>query len=134
MRPCKILIVDDDRNLAYLLRQRLEDEGYEVATAHSAAEGFAAYLRLRPHILLTDITMGEEDGLDLVRRVRMHNPKVRTIFMTGNPDRYRSELEIESRLYHAQVLEKPFGGRELARAIACRAQRNRQIAALKPAR
>lgn len=129
MRKLKILIVDDNRNLAFLLRQRLEDEGHEVATAHSAEEGFAAFLKFAPTLVLTDISMGEVDGFEFVRRIRSHNPRVRTIYMTGEVQRYQNELDMERRAHCAQVLEKPFGGKELVEAIAGSIARRGRVAA-----
>ena len=125
----RVLIVDDDHNLVFLLRQRLEKEGYCVASAHSATDGYLHYLVFRPDLVLTDITMGEEDGLDLIRRIRSHNPAVKAIYMTGDPGRYETELDVECKYYHAGVLEKPFSGRQLLELISCSAHRERHVAA-----
>jgi DNA-binding response OmpR family regulator len=129
MKKFKILIVDDDFNLAYLLRQRLEHEDFEVETANSVAEAYLLYLAFRPDLVLTDITMGEENGLDLMRHVRLHNPTVATIYMTGDLIHYWSELETEREVNHAGVLEKPFSGRKLLESISAQAQGRSQIAA-----
>jgi len=129
MKKYKILVVDDDSNLAYMLRQRLESENFEVESANSVAEGYLLYVAFRPDLVLTDITMGKENGLDLMRRIRRHNPRVGTIYMTGDLSGYRSELETEHEINHATVLEKPFNGRKLLELISAQVNGGRQIAA-----
>jgi DNA-binding response OmpR family regulator len=129
MKRFRVLIVDDDHNLVFLLRQRLENEGYRVESAHSATEGYLNYLAFRPDLVLTDIAMGEEDGLDLIRRIRRHAPTVKTIYMTGEPGRHETELNVECKNYHAGVLEKPFSGRQLLELISCSVHRERHVAA-----
>jgi DNA-binding NtrC family response regulator len=124
MQKLKILVIDDDENVAFVTRQWLEREGYDVEVACSAAEGYFTYLVFKPDIVLTDIAMGEEDGLTLMKRIRGHEPKISTIYMTGSLDHYRSELEQEINDYHATVLEKPFSGRHLLELIAAHCQRN----------
>ena len=129
MEKFKVLIVDDDNNLAYLLRERLEYEDFEVESASSAAEGYLMYLMFRPDLVVTDISMGEENGLDLVKRIRNHDPKVGTIYMTGDLSRYWSELETEREVNHASILEKPFSGRKLLESITAQTHGRSQIAA-----
>lgn len=129
MKKYRVLVVDDDSNLTYLLRQRLENEDIEVESANSVAEGYLTYLVFRPDLVLTDITMGEENGLELMRRIRRHNPGVGTIYMTGDLSRYGTELETEREVNHASVLEKPFSRRKLLESISAQTNGGRQIAA-----
>jgi DNA-binding response OmpR family regulator len=129
MGKFKVLVVDDDYNLAYLLRQRLEHEDFQVESANSVGEAYLLYLAFRPDLVLTDITMGAENGLDLMRRVRLHNPRVGTIYMTGDLSHCGSELEAEREVNHASILEKPFSGRKLLESISAQAHGRSQIAA-----
>lgn len=129
MKKFKVLVVDDDYTLTYLLRQRLEYEDFEVESANSAAEGYLIYLGFRPDLVITDINMGEENGLELVKHIRSSDPKVRTIYMTGDLSRYGSALETERDVFHASVLEKPFSGHKLLESISAQANGGHQIAA-----
>lgn len=70
----KVLIVDDDQDTRDLLEWVLSRAGAEVIVASSANEAFAA-LEQRPHVLVSDIAMPEEDGYSLVRRVRALPPE-----------------------------------------------------------
>jgi CheY-like chemotaxis protein len=121
MKLFKVLVVDDDDNLSFLIGERLGNEGYEVRSAESVAAGYLTYLRFRPDLVLTDISMGEETGIELVERIRIHEPEIATIYMTGDPDRYRSELKVENTVHHTRVLRKPFSENNLLDLIAAHA-------------
>jgi CheY-like chemotaxis protein len=109
----KILIVDDNQDLAFLIKWMLEDEGYEVRSAVNGRDGYSAYLLFNPDLVLTDIQMPEKNGLELVKEIRCHNPGVRTIYMSGDLTQYGPPLEEEKEKYHVGVLEKPFSKHEL---------------------
>jgi PAS domain S-box-containing protein len=66
-----VVLVDDEEDAREALRLILQQNGMLVMTAASAGEAFALVERLRPDILLSDIAMPGEDGLSLIRRVRM---------------------------------------------------------------
>jgi two-component system response regulator AtoC len=121
MKECKILIVDDADNLALLLESRLEAANYEVRTAGCAAEAYQTFLTFKPDLVLTDIGIGEENGLDLIKRIRDRCGSVKTIYMTGDLARYRSVLVEEKILHHAAVLAKPFSTNELISAVSAQA-------------
>ena len=114
----KILIVDDNRDLASLLKMMLEDEGYEVKSAEDGRDGYLAYLLFRPDLVITDIQMPEKDGLELMKTIRAHDPKVRTIYMSANLSRFSSSLEDERKRYQVCFLEKPFSIVELMRLVS----------------
>jgi PAS domain S-box-containing protein len=66
-----VLLVDDEADTRDALRLILQQNGMLVTTAASAREAFELVERLQPDILLSDIAMPGEDGLSLIRRVRM---------------------------------------------------------------
>jgi CheY-like chemotaxis protein len=109
----KILIVDDNQDLASLIKWMLEDEGFEVKLAKDGQDGYSAYLLFNPDLVLTDIQMPEKNGLELMEYIRGHNPTVRTIYMSGDLSQYWSPLEEERKKYHVGVLEKPFSKEQL---------------------
>jgi DNA-binding NtrC family response regulator len=117
MKTFKILVVDDDDNIAYAMQQRLESEGYEVRTAHGSEEGYLTSLCFRPDLIVTDIVMDGGNGLELMKHVRKEAPNVRTIYMSGDLSRYQPELEKESKTYPISFLEKPFAGPDLMRLV-----------------
>jgi len=66
----RVLVVEDDTDARELVTAILEDAGAVVEAADSAAAGFAAVRSFRPQLLLSDISMPDEDGYSLIRRVR----------------------------------------------------------------
>ena len=114
----KVLIVDDNQDLASLIKVMLEDEGYEVKSAKDGQDGYSTYLLFHPDLVLTDIQMPEKNGLELMEYIRSHNPSVRTIYMSGDLSRYWLPLEEEKKKYHVGVLEKPFSKDELMSLVS----------------
>jgi len=111
----KVLIVDDNEALAFVLQKILEDEDHETRTARDGEDGYLAYLHFRPDLVITDIQMPRKDGFQLMKDIRIHNPKIETIYMTGGGlSRFRrSTLENEKTRYQASFLKKPFSKVEL---------------------
>ena len=66
-----VLLVDDEEDTREALGRILQQNGMLVTTAASAREAYELVERLQPDILLSDIAMPGEDGLSLIRRVRM---------------------------------------------------------------
>jgi PAS domain S-box-containing protein len=66
----KILAVDDERDAREMLRAAFEQCGAKVVTASSAAEALTLLEEQRPDVLISDIGMPEEDGYDLIMKVR----------------------------------------------------------------
>jgi PAS domain S-box-containing protein len=69
-----VLLVDDEEDVREALRLILQQNGMVVTTAASAQEAFELVERLKPDVLLSDIAMPGEDGLSLIRRVRLLPP------------------------------------------------------------
>ncbi len=78
----KILVVDDEADICEILAFNLENEGYEVVTAHSAEEGLR---RLVPDcsLVLLDVMMGGMSGFKMAERMRHEGSNVPIIFLTA---------------------------------------------------
>ena len=114
----KILIVDDNQELAWTIRVMLEDEGFEVRLANDGKDGYWVFLEFKPDLVLTDIQMPGENGLELMEHIRTHNPLVRTIYMSGDSGPYWSSLEEEKNRYRAGFIEKPFSKDDLMNLVS----------------
>ncbi|MBQ8672919.1 MAG: response regulator transcription factor [Bacteroides sp.] len=68
----KLLLVEDDANLRYILQSCLEDiiGGYQVTTAENGKEGLEAYKKCKPDIIISDVDMPVMNGLQMVERIR----------------------------------------------------------------
>jgi DNA-binding response OmpR family regulator len=107
-KQMKILIVDDNKDLAFLLQMILENEGYEVKLAEDGSDGYSAFLLFQPDLVITDIQMPIKSGIELMGLIRGHNPGVRTVYMSSDLSRFQSTLEQEKEKYPVTLLEKPF--------------------------
>lgn len=67
---------------------------------------------------MTDIQMPEKKGLELMEVIRMHNPEVKTIYISGDLSRFLSLLEEEKARYRVSLLQKPFSKSELMRLLS----------------
>lgn len=66
----RLLIVEDDPDARRLLEKILTDAGATVTATSSAAEALAAIHSAKPHVLISDLAMPDQDGFDLIRQVR----------------------------------------------------------------
>jgi CheY-like chemotaxis protein len=66
----RVLVVDDEPDARTLVRRVLAESGALVALAASAREAMEQLRAFRPHVLISDVGMPEEDGYDLLRQVR----------------------------------------------------------------
>lgn len=76
--PKKILIVDDEEEIIFLLKRRLSKNGYEVVLAHNGVEALAVAQRERPDLLILDVMMPELDGLTVCFKLKT-DPKYQSI-------------------------------------------------------
>lgn len=113
----KVLVVDDNRLLAATIRELLEDDGLEVMSANDGVDGYSAYLAFRPDIVITDIQMPRENGLEMMGQIRNHNPRIKTIYMSADLASYRPFLNEEKKRYPVSFFEKPFLLESLMQAI-----------------
>ncbi len=80
-----ILIVEDDRNIADLLRLYLEKEGYEVAIAYTGLKGIEKFREVQPSLILLDVMLPEMDGWSVCRTIRSES-KVPIIMLTAKSE------------------------------------------------
>ena len=114
--PRKVLIVEDDRNIADLLRLYLEKEGMDCQVAGDGLVGLEKFNQFQPDILLLDIMLPGMDGWSVCRKVR-ESSKVPIIMLTakGELEDKVSGLEMGADDY----ITKPFEMKEvLARVHA----------------
>src|SRR5687767_9431712 len=80
----KLLVVDDEPSILHFFRRAFPGPDVALLTAASAAEGLAAVERERPDVVVLDIDLAGESGLDLFRRVHRVDPKIPVVFITGH--------------------------------------------------
>ena len=116
----KVLVVDDNRQLASIIQEVLEEDGIEVISAKDGVDGYSAYLAFRPDLVITDIQMPGKSGLDMMWHIRVHNPMIKTIYMSADMGSYLSLIKEEKKRYPVSYFEKPFSLESLVRAVSGR--------------
>ncbi len=117
MKNFRVLVVDNNDDVAFVIQKILGSRGYEVRRAHGYEEGYERFVRFRPDLVITDIMIGKEDGLKLMDSIRNFAPNIGTIYMSGNLNLCHSLLEKEIKKERASFLEKPFAGTDLLRLV-----------------
>ncbi len=79
----RILVVEDEVQIAKILKLELEYEGYEVVVAHNGKFGLEVALEGKIDLILLDIMLPEMDGMEVLRRVRRENKIVPIILLTA---------------------------------------------------
>src|SRR2546430_8265677 len=82
----RVLVVDDDAEVASMLRDLVETFGYRTATASNAAQALRAVREFLPHVVLLDIRMPGIGGDTVLVRLRTSTPSLPVIMVTGNRD------------------------------------------------
>jgi two-component system response regulator HydG len=121
--PLRVLVIDDDKNLAEAIAESLQRKGHAVAVATSGKAGAAKVERDEFDVVLTDLKMNDLDGLAIVRRVREHLPDAEAYVITGYGD-VKTAVEA-MRLGAAHYLLKPIDMTELRAIVEKSAERAR---------
>jgi two-component system, sensor histidine kinase len=84
-RPRRVLLIEDNADIAEMIRIQLGMWGHEVAVESDGPAGLAAALRLRPDIALLDVGLPGMDGYELAREIRAdpRGAAIRLVAMTG---------------------------------------------------
>jgi DNA-binding response OmpR family regulator len=121
MPPKRILVIEDDREIARLILEELTDRGYDVRIAHDGREGCSAILTARPDLVLSDVMMPTMSGFDVLEMLASAAPPLRGVpfvFLTGLCGR---DVECKARELGADAfVTKPIDFEALDRIIAAR--------------
>jgi DNA-binding NtrC family response regulator len=123
MKNFKILVVDDDDGVAAFIEKQLEREGYEVKKVDGSEQVYSTFLRFRPDLVILDLVIGEEAGLNLINYIRNFAPNMRTIYISRERERYRSVLEKERKSHRAEFLQRQFVSTDLMKLVYEQEQR-----------
>ncbi|HQU42893.1 MAG TPA: sigma-54 dependent transcriptional regulator [Pirellulales bacterium] len=118
-----MLIVDDDRSVPHLFERIFAGTQTRVCTARTAAEGVQLLAECRPDVVVLDIMLPDQSGLDTYQQIHRHDPKLPVIFITAGGS---SETAIEAmKLGAYDYLVKPLNVVEV-RDLVNRALDNRR--------
>ena len=83
MNKNKILLVEDDSTLSFIIQDALNREGFEVVTASNGDSGLRTFQEFQPDIVIADVMMPKMDGFEMVRKIRVKTPSIPILFLTA---------------------------------------------------
>ncbi len=111
MNGLKILLVEDETVLAYIIKESLESRGFNVMIANDGVDGWKMYHSFKPDICIIDVMLPKKDGFALVRDIRIINKSLPIIFLTA---KIQSEDVLKGlELGADDYMKKPFSMEEL---------------------
>lgn len=110
-----VLVVEDDQMFAKAVGRDLEDHGFSVVIVHSIAAALAQLTSTSIDVLLTDLQLGSQDGIDLLGTLREVSPRTRAVLMSGFATARDYQRAVE--LGAVRVLCKPFTPGDLIQCI-----------------
>ncbi|AKT50541.1 response regulator transcription factor [Arsenicicoccus sp. oral taxon 190] len=81
--PVRVLVVDDENNIAELLSMALRYEGWEVRTAATGLEAVRTAREFKPDAVALDMMLPDFDGLEVLRKMRQEDPDIPVLFLTA---------------------------------------------------
>jgi CheY-like chemotaxis protein len=126
----KILIVDDESSIRYLLSELLSSCGYDVATASDGDEALRCVVQEDFDLVLIDLIMPRKDGIETILELHARRPDTPVIAMSGGMHCGSTNfLPLATKLGARRTLAKPFGGRELLEAVEAEIGKPKSISA-----
>ena len=122
MRKDKILLVEDDSTLSFIVQDALTREGFDVVCASNGEFGLKLFKEAEPDIIVADVMMPKMDGFEMVRLIRLTAPAVPVLFLTA-----RTALEDVVKGFELganDYIRKPFQILELVVRIKALLKRN----------
>lgn len=122
MRKDKILLVEDDSTLSFIVQDALTREGFDVVCAPNGETGLKMFKESSPDIIIADVMMPRMDGFEMVRLIRLTAPSVPVLFLTARTaiDDVVKGFELGANDY----IRKPFQILELVVRIKALLKRN----------
>jgi phosphate regulon transcriptional regulator PhoB len=130
----RVLVVEDERDVAELIRYNLTREGYDVVVAGSGSDAIKQAREVQPDLVLLDIMVPQVNGWEVCRRLKQdaETRAIPVIMVTGRVEEGDKVLGFE--MGADDYVTKPFSPRELVarvRAVARRGRREERPAQLK---
>jgi DNA-binding response OmpR family regulator len=109
----RVLIIEDDAEMRAMLTEALQAAGHEVAVASDGKEGMKHYQSAPADLVITDLFMPNQEGLETITKMRRFYPTIPIIAISGNSGVSRPMLTVALQLGATAILHKPFLPAEL---------------------
>jgi DNA-binding response OmpR family regulator len=115
MSGLRLLIVDDEKDVAEFLAQEFQDRGYEVGLALNGREALDQIRLNRPHVMLLDVRMPGLSGIETLQRAKEIDPGLGVIMVTAVQDDETMQLAMEFGAY--DYITKPIDVEHLSATV-----------------
>lgn len=116
----KILVVDDEKPIADILKFNIEKEGFQVEVAYDGEEAVFKAFNLKPDLILLDVMLPKKDGFQVLKEIR-HKLKTPVLMLTAKEEEVDKVLGLE--LGADDYITKPFSMRELIARVKANLRR-----------
>ncbi len=114
----KIILIDDDDEFREMLRRMLEGAGYNVREAPNGKIGVQIFKEDAPDLVITDLFMPEQEGLETIRELIRMDPKTKIIAISGGCASLGLDfLPFAEALGAVSIMPKPFSRKDILREI-----------------
>ncbi len=110
-----VLYVEDEEGIRNNIEEILKHLFKEVISAKNASEAYIKYIQNKPDLIITDIKMGNETGIDLLKKIRETDSKTRIIITSAHTD--LSYLLVATELHLIKYIVKPITNDKLMEAL-----------------
>ena len=110
-----VLYVEDEEGIRNNIEEILKHLFKEVISAKNASEAYLKYIQNKPDLIITDIKMGNETGIDLLKKIRETDSKTRIIITSAHTD--LSYLLVATELHLIKYIVKPITNDKLMEAL-----------------
>lgn len=115
----KVLLIDDDEGVRTSVSRILASAGHETVAAVNGLDGIDALIRARFDVVITDLLMPIQEGIETIQRVRELDPRIPIIAISGEFGRDNFSALDDARMIGADLaVEKPFEVETLLDAVA----------------
>jgi CheY-like chemotaxis protein len=101
----KLLLIEDDRNVADMLATAFRDEGHTTTVKHSGEAGLSQLGLERPDAVVLDILLPKMNGIEVLRQIRANDPTLPVIIVSGFAT--PGQLDEARRLGVTEIISKP---------------------------
>lgn len=127
LKQKRVLIIEDERDLALLMKRHLEDSGFSIQTESRGDDGLRAAEASSFDLILLDLMLPGMDGLEVCRRLRSQNVQTPILMVTARTTEVEKVLGLE--MGADDYIAKPFGIAELTARVKAILRRMENLAA-----
>lgn len=111
----KVVIIDDEKEICWLLEKTLKERRYKVSSAYTGRSGINLVKQVKPDVTLLDLRLKDMDGLNVIRRIKKPRSRMKVIIISAYGDVEKKEKA--KRLGADKFIDKPFKTTDVVKAI-----------------